>query len=69
LLASLTNHEASTACLRRFVEVAEMAGYLKDGNMKSKQDIVVNIETFPETLLKPFSGEHLGKLVLQVAEA
>jgi NADPH-dependent curcumin reductase len=47
--------------------VAEMAGYLKAGTMKSKEDIVVGIETFPETLLKLFNGENFGKLVLQVA--
>ena len=49
------------------VAIAEMAGYLKDGKMKSKEDIVVGIETFPETLLKLFNGENFGKLVLQVA--
>jgi NADPH-dependent curcumin reductase len=50
------------------IAIAEMAGYLKDGKMKSKEDIVVGIETFPETLLKLFNGENFGKLVLQVAE-
>ena len=49
------------------IAIAEMAGYLKDGKMKSKEDIVVGIETFPEVLLKLFSGENFGKLVLQVA--
>ena len=44
-----------------------MAGYLKDGRMTSKEDIVVGIDTFPETLLKLFNGENFGKLVLQVA--
>jgi NADPH-dependent curcumin reductase len=52
---------------RYHLAVAEMAGYLKDGKMKSKEDIVVGIETFPETLLKLFNGENFGKLVLQVA--
>ena len=47
--------------------VAEMAGYLKDGRMKSREDIVVGIDTFPEALLKLFNGENFGKLVLQVA--
>jgi NADPH-dependent curcumin reductase CurA len=46
--------------------VAELAGYLKDGRMKSKEDVVRGLETFPETLLKLFSGENFGKLVLQV---
>ena len=52
---------------RYHLAVAEMAGYLKDGRMKSKEDIVVGINTFPETLLKLFNGENFGKLVLQVA--
>ena len=52
---------------RYHLGVAEMAGYLKAGTMKSKEDIVVGIETFPETLLKLFNGENFGKLVLQVA--
>ncbi len=49
--------------------VAELAGYLKDGRMKSKEDVVVGLDTFPETLLKLFNGENFGKLVLQVASA
>ena len=49
------------------VAVAELAGYLKDGRMKSKEDVVIGIDTFPETLLRLFNGENFGKLVLQVA--
>jgi len=47
--------------------IAEMAGYLKAGKMKSKEDIVEGLDTFPETLQKLFNGENFGKLVLQVA--
>ncbi len=47
--------------------IAEMAGYLKNGRMKSREDVVVGIDTFPDTLLKLFRGENFGKLVLQVA--
>ena len=47
------------------VAVAELAGYLKDGRMKSKEDVVIGMETFPETLLKLFNGENFGKLVLK----
>ncbi|WP_367850243.1 NADP-dependent oxidoreductase [Rhodoferax sp. WC2427] len=50
------------------VAVAELAGYLKDGRMVSKEDVVVGLDTFPETLLKLFAGENFGKLVLQVAQ-
>ncbi|MDP2034454.1 MAG: NADP-dependent oxidoreductase [Polaromonas sp.] len=48
--------------------IAEMAGYLKDGRMKSKEDVVDGLENFPETLLKLFNGENFGKLVLRVAK-
>lgn len=48
--------------------VAEMAGYLKDGRMKSKEDVVKGLDAFPEALNKLFTGENFGKLVLQVAE-
>ena len=54
---------------RYHLAVAEMAGYLKDGRMKSKEDVVKGLDTFPETLLKLFNGENFGKLVLQVAES
>jgi NADPH-dependent curcumin reductase CurA len=54
----------------RFPEaIAELAGYLRDGRIKSREDVVAGIETFPETLLKLFRGENFGKLVLQVADA
>ncbi|MBT9508042.1 NADP-dependent oxidoreductase [Rhodoferax sp.] len=53
---------------RYHLAVAEMAGYLKDGRMKSKEDVVKGLDTFPEALIKLFTGENFGKLVLQVAE-
>jgi NADPH-dependent curcumin reductase CurA len=49
------------------IAIAEMAGYLKDGRMKSREDVVVGLDTFPESLVKLFTGENFGKLVLQVA--
>ncbi|OGB31993.1 MAG: NADP-dependent oxidoreductase [Burkholderiales bacterium RIFCSPLOWO2_12_FULL_61_40] len=52
---------------RYHLAVAEMAAYLKDGRMKSKEDVVQGLDTFPDTLLKLFNGENFGKLVLQVA--
>jgi len=53
---------------RYHLAVAEMAGYLKQGRMKSKEDVVQGLDTFPETLMKLFRGENFGKLVLQVAK-
>ena len=51
------------------IAIAEMAGYLKDGRMKSKEDVVRGgVAVFPETLNKLFNGENFGKLVLHVAD-
>jgi NADPH-dependent curcumin reductase len=54
---------------RYHLAIAEMAGYLKDGRMKSKEDVVAGgVAAFPGTLGKLFSGENFGKLVLEVAK-
>jgi len=54
---------------RYHLAVAEMAGYLKDGRMKSKEDVVDGgVEAFPEALLRLFTGENFGKLVLKIAD-
>jgi hypothetical protein len=54
----------------RYAEAArEMAGWMATGQLKSREDIVEGLETFPETLLKLFKGENTGKLVLKVANA
>ncbi|SNS99423.1 NADP-dependent oxidoreductase [Pseudomonas segetis] len=51
----------------QFADAAkEMGGWMASGKLKSKEDIVEGLETFPETLLKLFSGENFGKLVLKV---
>jgi NADPH-dependent curcumin reductase len=52
---------------RYHLAIAEMTGFLKSGRMKSKEDVVAGLDTFPETLLKLFNGENFGKLVLQIA--
>jgi NADPH-dependent curcumin reductase CurA len=54
---------------RYHLAVAEMAGYLKDGRMKSKEDVVDGgVEAFPDALLRLFTGENFGKLVLKIAD-
>lgn len=51
----------------RFGEAGkELAGWVKEGKIKSKEHIEKGLETFPETLLKLFSGENFGKLMLKV---
>jgi NADPH-dependent curcumin reductase CurA len=37
--------------------------------MKSREDVVRGLETFPEALVKLFTGGNFGKLVLQIADA
>ncbi len=49
--------------------IKDMAGWMAAGKLKTREDIVPGLETFPETLLKLFKGENTGKLVLKVAEA
>jgi NADPH-dependent curcumin reductase CurA len=54
----------------RYGEAArEMAGWMATGRLKTREDVVEGLATFPETLLKLFKGENTGKLVLKVADA
>jgi NADPH-dependent curcumin reductase CurA len=54
----------------RYAEAArEMAGWMATGKLKTREDVVEGLVTFPETLLRLFKGENTGKLVLKVAEA
>jgi len=44
-----------------------MAGWVAAGKLKAKEDVVPGgVAAFPEVLLKLFSGENTGKLVLQL---
>jgi NADPH-dependent curcumin reductase CurA len=46
---------------------AELAGWLREGLLVSREQIMPGgVPAFPETLLKLFSGENTGKLVLAV---
>ena len=54
----------------RYGEAArELASWLASGAVKSREDIVAGLDNFPEALAMLFSGENMGKLVLQVADA
>jgi NADPH-dependent curcumin reductase CurA len=46
--------------------VREMTGWMKDGTLKPREDVVTGFDRFPEALLMLFKGENLGKLVLKV---
>jgi NADPH-dependent curcumin reductase len=47
--------------------IAAIAEWMKQGKFHSREDVVDGLEHFPEVLLKLFSGENFGKLVLRVA--
>ncbi len=49
--------------------IAEMAAYLKEGRMHSREDVVQGLAQFPQALLTLFNGGNFGKLVLEVATA
>ena len=52
---------------RYHLAVAELAGHLQDGRMKSREDVATGgVDAFPATLNKLFSGENFGKLVLSL---
>jgi NADPH-dependent curcumin reductase CurA len=52
----------------RFGEAAaEIAGWMQEGRLISREDVVDGgVAAFPETLLKLFNGENVGKLVLRI---
>lgn len=45
--------------------VREMAGWIQQGRLRSREEIVDGIDRFPDTLLRLFTGEHLGKLMIR----
>ncbi|MEA2375714.1 MAG: hypothetical protein QOD53_2177 [Thermoleophilaceae bacterium] len=51
----------------RYGEAArEMGGWLKEGKLKTREEVEHGLEAFPDALLKLFRGENTGKLVLAV---
>jgi NADPH-dependent curcumin reductase CurA len=48
--------------------VNELAAWLREGKLTANEHVVEGIDTFPQTLLKLFTGENTGKLVLKVAD-
>jgi NADPH-dependent curcumin reductase CurA len=59
-----------TDFMDRYPQAArEMAGWMAAGKLKSREDIVEGLQNFPEALLKLFTGENFGKLILKVADS
>jgi NADPH-dependent curcumin reductase CurA len=72
-MSLLVNHASMTGFvmsdyLDRYAEaVTELARWLAAGQLTSREDIAQGLESFPQTLLRLFSGEHIGKLVIELA--
>ena len=54
----------------RYAEgAAELAQWLRSGELRSREDVVEgDIDEFPDALLRLFRGENTGKLVLALGE-
>jgi len=64
--ASMTGMVVFDYTNRYALAAREMAGWMAQGKLKSREDIVDGFESFPETLLKLFKGENVGKLLIRV---
>jgi len=72
-LSLLVNHASMTGFVvsdygARYAEGAtEMAGWLAAGKLKTREEVLEGLESFPDALLRLFEGGNTGKLVLKVA--
>ena len=68
--ASMTGFLVFDYAARYPEAIAELAGWLRAGELRSREDIVRgSLEDFPEVFLRLFGGENTGKLILQLDEA
>jgi NADPH-dependent curcumin reductase CurA len=65
--ASMTGFVIFDYAARYAEGLREMEGWFADGKLVSREDIAEGLENFPDTLLRLFSGENTGKLVLKLA--
>ena len=52
---------------RAMEAIVAMGGWIAAGKLKTREDVVQGLASFPETFQKLFDGSNNGKLVLQVA--
>ena len=65
--ASMTGFVISDYLSQYAAGLREMAGWYAEGKLSSREDYATGLENFNEALLRLFSGENTGKLVLEVA--
>ena len=53
----------------RFPEaIGALAGWLKEGSLKQKEDVAMGLENAPDTLVRLFTGQNFGKQLLKIAD-
>jgi len=53
----------------RFPEaIGALAGWLKEGKLKQKEDVAIGLENAPDTIVRLFTGQNFGKQLLKIAE-
>jgi NADPH-dependent curcumin reductase CurA len=45
-----------------------LAGWLRSGQLRSKEDIVIGLENAPKTLARLFTGANFGRQLLKIAD-
>jgi len=53
--------------LRREAFLRDVSGWLKEGKLKYKEDVVQGLENAPRAFLGLFQGKNFGKLIVQVS--
>jgi NADPH-dependent curcumin reductase len=48
--------------------IVDIVQWMREGKLKTREDVVEGIENFPDTLAKLFRGENTGKLLLKVGD-
>ena len=67
--ASMTGMVVFDYAARYSEAMAEIAGWMREGLLISREDIVGGgVSAFPDALLKLFAGENIGKLVLRIQD-
>ena len=64
--ASMTGMVVFDYAARYAAALAEMGQWMAAGKLRSREDIVRGLDQFPAALLRLFSGENFGKLLLEL---
>jgi hypothetical protein len=58
-----------TDYMARFGEgLAEMSGWVREGKIKYREDIVEGFENLPKAFIGLFHGENIGKRIVKITE-